>query len=1238
MITDRLQPRRQLLCEEYVLVQAWKKTATYIRDHNWFSDTLELDRAAVNLPQFLAALRERIRSPGSWQTTPLRIVPAPKSQRWSVCSGNWQPATKHQATAAQLRPLAHVSLHDQVVATALMLCLADRVETLQGDPRRSPADAQSRKRIVSYGNRLFCERTAGGRLRHRWGSTKLYRAYFQDYRAFLTRPQLVVEGLLNTDKDRRVVVVHADLRQFYDRVRPTSLADAVDLLRRPGDDPDFFTFLTSVLNWRWHPRDALEVSTYAEATQLDDFTDVALPQGLVASGFFANVVLLSFDKALRHAIGTDIAPGLQLADACRYVDDLRITVVPSASAHSDYIGPAVYAWLHELLELTAPGLQLSDAKRRVVAFGPDQRPVVRQSTKMSRIQAAVSGGFDATAGEEILAAIQGLMRAQETLSTRDDTGWPMAPTADVRDATLARFAAARFRRTFRSLRPLLQDQTDTEEHEASRPPAALVPLARTRAALDDDARAYALSLIHAWVQDPSNVRLLRIGLDLWPDVEVLRRVMALLRPLTDTAGGGPTQRVAWFCLAELLKAGATETGFVPDGELLPAAVNLDAYRGVLREEAARLAHKPQQSIPWYLRQQALLFLAAFDPAAAPTTRTATGTETRHYRNLLIFLRGAGARLRDFSTLAVLARRAFVDRERAIQLTQRGLNRSRSRDILDRDPAFAMELINADRGLLDNLSARARGGLCGAAQKNVGELEILADIVRAEHPTSPLRNELSLLEFARAFLVEWREQRPAPEVITPAQVRLKRSCDAGIARIQVVRILRGRGYPCGALYRAPDWCEGGSRWRFQVGFLLRFILSGQADFTRSVRPAHWRERELAYRPVRSHWYQRLYGLVSVQSVFGDNWLPITDWMERFLLALLHWPGCAWPVAAFGWVERGVDEAIAKIAERIEVLERDRGRATRGLFLRLVAKRPTAVPEARALRACVIQTAIPNSRDFESDVTVSERAFRRRHRNHLSAALAAVERMLVLRNTHTDEKGDRLDWLILPELAVHPADVWTHLVPFARVHKTVILAGLTYDEIAAGQPLVNSALWIIPEWSRAYGLQIRIVRQGKEHLAPEEQKLNSGAARIQGFRPCQWLVGYQWSNQKDAQPMWMTASVCYDATDLGLVGDLRTKSDVFAVPALNKDVATFDQMAVALHYHMFQLVVVANNGNYGGSSAYWPRNEGAHVRQIFHMHGQPQASIAFFGVDDIEGFLKRREATGTEWKQAPAGLDV
>lgn len=222
MAPEQLEPSVKLLRMEYVLVQAWKKTASYIRYHNWFSDTLALDQAAVNLPTFLGEIGERLRSSESWQNDPLRIVPAPKSQRWRVREGRWEPV-EEGATSVKLRPLAHVSLADQVVATALMLCLADRVETLQEDPRQQVRVQQARKRVVSYGNRLFCD-AMGGELRHRWGSAKLYRAYSQDYRAFLSRPEVVAESIPAAE-GKHVYVVHADLRQFYDRVRPDNLAE-----------------------------------------------------------------------------------------------------------------------------------------------------------------------------------------------------------------------------------------------------------------------------------------------------------------------------------------------------------------------------------------------------------------------------------------------------------------------------------------------------------------------------------------------------------------------------------------------------------------------------------------------------------------------------------------------------------------------------------------------------------------------------------------------------------------------------------------------------------------------------------------------------------------------------------------------------------------------------------------------------------------------------------------------------
>ncbi len=1258
----QLQPNLELLRQEYVLVQAWKKTASYIRYHNWFADTLALDHASVNLPSFIGKLRERLRSSETWQNDPLRMVLAPKSQSWRIQGSAWEPV-KRGSKSARLRPLAHVSLTDQVLATALMLCLANRIETLQGDPapQRSPISSQdSRKRVLSYGNRLFCD-ADNGKLFHRWGAAKLYRAYYEDYRTFLARP-IVSAKSSDAPNEKSVYIVHADLRQFYDRVRPALLAETLDRIRTEGDDPAFFSLAKSLLNWGWDSRDEGDVFMYAKQAGLEDFRRVALPQGLVASGFFANAVLLSFDTVLRDAIGTEFIPGFHLVDVCRYVDDLRIVMAAAngKSGPRTAIQSGVEKWINGALDDKAPGLSLSPDKTLVAALGGDNQPLIPQSTKMHRIQAAVSGGFDAVGGDEILRAIQGLISAQKSPDPDDAKGWRFSPIPDVRDETVARFGAGRYRTTFRSIRPMLEDQPTSGVQSGTREEMPSVPqptFPRTKRELDEDARAFALGLIERWIEDPSNVRLLRIGLDLWPDAEVLRDILSKLRLFTQKGGRrkGP-RRVAWYCLAEVLRAGATETGFVAHEESLPSQINLKAYRQKLGKEAARLVTLPARTVPWYVRQQALLLLAAFDPKGAPVTRVGTVPETRHYRELIRFLRGdvEGLRSSSFATLAVLARRSFVNSDRAIELTrQSGLNAARKRQLMLRDPSFLLEIIEDETNsiLIEDLPARAREDLSLSFVASGTDHETLADAVLNARPNGPLRSELFLLRFASAFLQQWQKQQPRPEVITPGQVLLKPPKMSTGANAEDLKIIGSRTDATGSIYEVPKWCATKMRWRFQLGFLLRFVLAQHPDFTRPVRPANWKEDEPVYCPAGSHWYQRLYGLYNGQPDFGDDWAPITDWTENFLLALLRWPGCRNP-EGFEWVQQGIDAAQSHIAKRAADLEGQRGAATQALILPLRARRPTAANKPRPLRACVVQTAVPVAHNFDpADLALNDSAIRRQHRNHLSAALSTVDRMLILRDTHKPSEG-RLDWLILPELAVHPTDVRTHLIPFARAHRAIVLAGLTYEEIVKGQPLINSALWVIPEWSEAYGLQIRTRRQGKLHLAPNEQAFNSGGKDvIRGFRPCQWLIGYPWSAKNDVQPAWLTAAVCYDATDLGLAADLRDKSDIFAIPALNRDTKTFDQMALALHYHMFQLVIVANNGQYGGSNAYWPKKE-AYVRQVFHTHGQPQVSISFLEIEDIGAYLDRKQSaiagkgrphhdlpatTTTDWKYPPAGLD-
>lgn len=249
------------------------------------------------------------------------------------------------------------------------------------------------------------------------------------------------------------------------------------------------------------------------------------------------------------------------------------------------------------------------------------------------------------------------------------------------------------------------------------------------------------------------------------------------------------------------------------------------------------------------------------------------------------------------------------------------------------------------------------------------------------------------------------------------------------------------------------------------------------------------------------------------------------------------------------------------------------------------------------------------------------------------------MLRVRETHRTQKrqdGRALDLLVFPELSVHPLDIERLVIPFVRTHKCMVLCGLVYhiERSLPGTPLINSCLWLIPEWSRSAGFQIRRFEQGKQHLTDPEKTFTPAPV---GFRPAQWLVEYQWHSSAEYRPLIISASICYDATDLALASDLKSKSDFWVVCALNKDVGTFDRMAEGLHYHMFQPVMIVNNGQFGGSSLFAPF-QANHHRQVLHLHGQPQAMIAFAELSPrkiINRPDQNADYPAGEWKTRPAG---
>ena len=539
-----LFPLINILQSESVLFQAWKKTEAYIRSHNWYADTLELDWQALRLPEFIAGIQQRIQS-GKWQMKPLRMVPAPKSQRWATDSkGKWQPTDNRPL---KIRPLAHVDLEDQVLCTAVMLCLADRVENLQSDPTGADKSLEDRKHLLSYGHRLFCRMESDGELRHAWAAKKLYRLYSTDYRRFLARPEDVAkEQKTNLEADQHIAIVTADLSRFYDRVRPDLLRERILDLKQNSEEQSFFDFVGQLFNWEWDASDSKRAEDYADQAEpkIEGFDHIALPQGLVAAGFFANLALLRFDSALSDIMGKPItmAPGVTLLDACRYVDDMRLVLqVPSAVIVDD-LETKITTWLNARVRATASGLWVEREKTQIVIQGEQAQFIVPQSRAAERIQHEISGGFDMEQGMNIIGALEGFIHAQHQYSpdaeeSPNGLNMVMKGISDMRDDTAIRFAAARYRRTFRSLRPLLDselpskcdetDQSDEDEIKAALPtPDSIV----SREQFDERGLLFASSQIAAWESNPAQVRLMRIAVDLFPRAEFCTRILKRLRP------------------------------------------------------------------------------------------------------------------------------------------------------------------------------------------------------------------------------------------------------------------------------------------------------------------------------------------------------------------------------------------------------------------------------------------------------------------------------------------------------------------------------------------------------------------------------------------------------------------------------------------------------------------------------------------------------------------------------------
>ena len=1102
-----------------------------------------------------------------------------------------------------------------------MMCLANRVETLQGDPETPYTGHARPSRVVSYGHRLFCGSVSGPKLRHRWGSKETYRRFFKDYRAFLDRPKAVADEAMRGGiaAEEKVFIVTCDLKRFYDRVNPSLMERALHQLRRSEEEQPFFDFVKTVLNWRWCSGDCAEVERLTG--QEGPHSVVVLPQGLVSAGFWANIVLFDLDHVFQQLVTEQDLEAVRVLDVCRYVDDFRFVL--KTRLEPEDAAENLENWLDAKLRVAAPGLEVNPAKTKIEEYGLPNKGVIRQSDKMNRIQTRVSGGFTTLESDDLLDSLEGLILRFESSPASEEEPWEHAPRPDVPAATQARFAAGKARQVVRESRVLLPERSFEDDLLG-----VLDARRNTRTDLDQRTKALALSLISLWVRDPSHVRVFLTALDLWPAAELLADILPLLRDRIDREPrSGPEARVAEYCLAELLRVGATRTGLASDPDSLPAEVDIPRYRRDLGQAALAVLQSSFPT-PWYLSQQALLFLLSYPQADLDLEALVpSDPHFAHYRELLQVLNGNGGALspQSFAVNAVILYRCYPQRH-ALRAVERAWTEARIRAIALLDASMAAELLGSRKRVpagLERLSQLLLVHRTHCAGDSLARL-----VADQELP----RDELTLLRLADKLLSQFRRS-PVRGGLPPWHVLVTRRAEqrAGSWQFSEVRPRRNLGPRAPAFYTPPSWCtQDDDAWRFQLGALLRFALTRNVDFSRNVET---RSSDYVpfYRPAPASWLRRAHGHYSGQAAFGGDAVPITDWFERFLSALLRWPGRL-PDKHSAVIAEGIGETQEQIRRRIATLERDVEPTTGTLVLQVDVPRDESLL-TRPFTVCVAQSVLPSSEDLHNDPTLSDVELRRKCRNHLRSLLATVRQAWYLRTSHAPQT--QLDWLILPELAVHPADVTACLEPFVRLFKTIVLAGVAYRELPGVEGLVNTALWLAPKQTQQNGVQFVRRTQGKQYLAKIESEAADKGLPIRGYRPAQWVLQLRPPGD-DPTPLRLTASVCYDAMNLPITSHLRERSDIYAIPALNKDVRTYDDLSLALHYLMYQIVIVANNGEFGGSSVYWPLTKN-YERRALHLHGSNQATLGFFEIPDVPSFLKARAASppSEDWKWPPAG---
>lgn len=1224
-----LKPLQSNLHNKYILGLAWKKTDSFIRSHNWYADLLSLDKYTLNIREEVNALVRSV-SINTFESSKLTLIPAPKAAKWSADSGDWA----QKDGDIKLRPLADVSIKDQTMATAILMCVADALESRQKncDSHEHDYTEQVKNTVVSYGNRLLCD-WEDGTARFRWGGSEFYRKYSSDYRAFLQRPISIgryFQKIISTADE--IYVVHLDLANFYGSIKIELLIEKLKAITASHlekqkiepyvDDAEFWGTVLNVFHWNWSD-ESLKI-----AEQLNISTTIGLPQGLASSGALANAYLIDFDEKIISQLQSKISDsGIVLHDYCRYVDDLRF-VISGTSLVKSNIQNSIEMFVQEILDENL--LQASDDisdNLQYLSVNSTKTQIFELSNldnwssltnRVNELQSEIGASCIAERNtlDSSIPALQQLLQTNHNDTLQDIV--KVFPDLNLGSAikvdSLRRFSAHRLSSALVNKSKLI---SPTEIKN-----------------LENEASLISQKLIYTWLNDPSNMVLFRKAIEINPSNPLYEHIIKNIFNRIKNNHNTKERHVMIYLLLDTFRSVADiyrrlDKGSQRDYKQLVSNTTIIAQK--------LLSIKP--NLPSYIYRQVHFYLIVVNQPFIGKKSIDQDIDKLYRILSKRFLKSLSAQdgylfeiasqiTGDYSANAqlLLSHKSRLDHIDAI-LESYAYRGGRFWD------AIWSELIRTKNV---EFMKRYRWAMPKSELIPNSNTHFLSTIICFTE--NPFRHEHSLLKLGIELvtLIEnecsehWRNNG---QQLSPHELKLEipeYKSWANLWRTDtkltcIPEPKRVDSYD--PRYQTPDWLEknniesNDAQKIYWICSILRCAALGNIDFTQRN---DLKLEEEKYSGIVTQWFKRRMGMLHSPECIVGSFGTISDWFSHLLQHGLQWPGFS-----SSYIKEtdilsitSVYDFKACLRNRLDKLNASICISSDIPTLPTVINRPELA--ANLFRVVTVQQLFPKEQHFHrSDVTLDDPNIRWKHREHLAEVCKLTEQTLSAKlKAESQNYKSTADLIVFSELAVHPDDE-DIIRGLALRTKSIVFAGFVFSK--HNGKTINKARWIIPDKAE-FGMQWRIRDQGKLHMTPPEMSLG-----IEGYRPCQHIIEVEGSPEG---PFKLTGAICYDATDIRLAADLRDQTDMFVISAHNKDVSTFDNMASALQWHMYQHIIIANTGEYGGSTMQAPYKE-KHHKLISHAHGTGQIAISTADID-LAAF-RRKVIEYKKTKAEPAGFN-